>query len=311
MITIIITCLNDSAECLRTVQSIRSNSPDSVQIVVVDDGSHPKLALPADLRADILRKQGTEGVGPGRHSGALRAITPLIMFVDSHMRFSPGWYSRAIPAALSQPHTAFCCTCVSLRPENTDLQEVTDDYFGGTWNFYGKDANDSRKRQVFEAVWARGPQPESEYEVSALLGANYIMHRERYLCLGGLQYLQYWGGDEQLLSLKFWLSGGSVRLLKDVRIGHICQQGLRRGFGVPPWAPEYNKLFIMRTILPPKVALELDRLMGHHPHVDMARCRLASMGAAICRERELNQQMLPREFRWLLDRFSLSCPGST
>ena len=135
-----------------------------------------------------------------------------------------------------------------------DPEASSQHYFGGTWNFFGPDRQNSRITQVLEVIWA-DEQPGDWYELPAVMGALYLFHKSFYLRLGGLDLLRSWGGDEAMLSLKFWLGGGNVRMLKGLRAGHrFWTHHNERMAHISPTDGVLNKILLIHTLLPPDLA---------------------------------------------------------
>jgi len=310
LLSIVIACHNDSDELDQTIGSIILNSPEGLfEIVVVDDASTPSpIAAPALIDrwhcVRCVRNQHRIGCGPSRYVGACVARGEWLLFTDSHMRFTPGWFDVWQRECGMGSKTLYCGSCLGLDSNNMDVTKAKP-YFAATWNFHGLDKGKPAQMQTFECIWAT-EQAGNAYEVPAVMGACYIINRSWFLELNALRHLRVWGGDEQELSLKTWLAGGRVVFMKNLRIGHKFKLG--RLNKIAPWCPIYNKLFVMHTCLPPVLALRLERKMRRGGDFTLALRKLHEDWHLVESERSRFGCMVERDFLWYLDRFKLEFP---
>lgn len=315
-LSVVITSFNDNAELLATVQSLHATT-QHVEVVIVDDASSPPVMLPPAGHR-IVRTERRIGVGPARHLGALNARGTFILFVDSHCRFTPGWFEASVSRILDRPTTVHCGSCLGLgyngsKQMNMDVTKPNTEYFGATWNFCGPDRNNPRQEQVFETIWA--PQRDGDdYELSGIMGACYIVPREWYLRLNCGANLISYGCDEQELALKTWLAGGDCRMLKGLRIGHKFKEARKNQIMLPALynATDYvirNKMFLIQTILPKSHAEILLRHLRFTREFTNARKAVEADWHRVEIERARNQVLFKRDFSWFLSRFGFSFPS--
>ncbi len=307
ILSVIITSYSDP-DTANTVRSIRETAGDVPEIIVVDDGSpRPIAAIPG---ARIIRNEHRCGVGPSRHIGVLAANGWQILITDAHMRFTQGWYDALTSRLQTMPRCLVCCTCVGLDASNMDPAKSKSVYHGGTINVLGPDRNVKHGRnQVFEAVWDRGLAPADDAEICCCLGACYAMHRDWFLKIAPLHNLRSWGSDEEMLSVKTWLAGGSVRLHKGVRIGHRFRADNERiPFSMPREDILHNKIFSIQTLLPPKLAVVLLNALRRVSGCGTANRNAERDWAEIEVERAYNRTIFTRDFYWLATKFKLGLP---
>lgn len=318
-LSVVITCHRDNLELDLTLRSLLETLRDPLDVVVVDDAS-PYPVQGTILTREIIRTGRRIGVGPARYLGALHATGTHVLFVDSHSRFTPGWHAVALEAIKEQPHAVWCGTCLGLgyngtKEMNMDVTKPNAEYHGATWNFYGPDRKFPNRMQVFESVWA-DKRDDDGYELSGIMGACYIVPREPYLHMNCGRHLVSYGCDEQELALKTWLGGGSVLMLKGLRIGHKFKEakpatsGL---YGIPYNSTSYvlqNKIFLILTILP-KWAQQalLDKLRHERDYARVYRLVESTYWPLVEIERARNASLFTRRFDWFLERFGLSFPG--
>lgn len=248
-LSIIIPVLNDNAELNLTIESIRDTSPPDVEIIVIDDKSDEPVKI-NDESVKLIRLEKRLGVGGTRHLGALSAGSNYLLFIDSHMRFDSAWYNNIMERLISNPQNiVWCGTCLGLDEKNMDINNPRGAYHGARLSLY-----EEKEKQVFEGKWI--PEKEGdEYEISCLMGACYFFHKSWFFHIKGTESLKMWGSDEPLLSAKTLLAGGSIRLVKDVRIGHKFRQSA--SYTTDNSYLIYNKLRSMYMLFPDELYLKL------------------------------------------------------
>lgn len=304
MISIVMTVRNDQDEANRTIKSIRDTAGDRVEIVVIDDGSDVPLVLD-DQRVAFYRVHGRCGVGPARHLGATIASRPWLLIIDAHMRFEAGWLEIAEARLKEHDRTLFCGTCVGLDRGNMEMSRPNSVYSGAFIRFVGPDES-TGKMQFLEAKWIRSAVADNE-EIPCVLGACYFIQRSFFFQIGGLRMLTGWGNDEEFLSLKTWLAGGSVRLLKPVRIGHQFRTATT--YTTKTAAILRNKLMIAATIFPQPAAERFADLMRLHTQppgeIALAIQLAKNDQPQIECERAMYNAVFGRSFEGWLDRWTV------
>ncbi len=337
-LSIIITALNeDPAELNATIASIRDTAGDAVEVVVVDDMSSTPVAV-EDKDTIVIHNRFRCGVGPSRHIGACRASCDWLLITDSHMRFAPGWLdafeqrdlfcSELVNDNDLDLRTVYCGCCITLNWQNMDLAQAKSRYYGAELNVYGTDRNVAGKMQVFEAVWIPKERwPEDEAAIPVVMGACYFVSQEWFLTLSPCRYLKTWGQDETMLSVKSWLAGGAVRLLRYVEIGHRFQVSEaefrkmklageaktvqpRKPFAAPQGHANWNKLFAIHTLWP-EGAAKLTELMGNADDAGDVKIALALLRddwRTVATEMAANERLLKHDFRWFAEKFNIPLP---
>ena len=93
-LSVVIPVYNRPAEAVRAIESVYSQHVEDLEILVVDDGSDPPLALPQILtgapRLRLLRHAPNRGAAAARNTGLRAARGTWIAFLDSDDRWLPG-----------------------------------------------------------------------------------------------------------------------------------------------------------------------------------------------------------------------------
>lgn len=307
-LSVIIAAVNDP-ELDNTVASIRQTA-GAVEIVVIDDCSSSRIRL-EDPTVRLFHNQLRCGVGPSRHLGVMRATGDVILICDAHMRFPSGWLTVAMSRFAQGAHaqTVYCAVCAGLNADAMDLARPSQVYTGATINLDGRDRGDAAKHQVLEPVWLPpNVTPEDDGEICCCMGAAYFMRRDWFLRLAALPHLRIWGGDELQLSIKSWLAGGDVRLLRAVAIGHIfALKDAKPRFTAPRGVVIRNKLFSIETLLPGALRVRLRDSLKNHAGSEWSdgQAILRTDWPIVERERLENSALFVRDFEWLAERFGL------
>lgn len=316
-LSIIITSINDPEQTLLTIASIRETAGDGPEIIVVDDCSSTSLIhwIKPQANLKLICNRYQCGCGPSRHIGALAASNDFLLFIDSHMRFTPGWFEIWHKDMMMLPmpfETVACATCLGLDSKHMDVSKPVMQYYGATMNFYGPDRGKPDKMQVFEAIWTpEADEPENGGELPAVMGACYFVAKAWFLKLGATRFLRSWGCDEQMLSLKSWLAGGECRMLKDVRIGHkFLIPGEHQGFKPPLGHVIWNKLFAVHTLCDFELATRFTEKLyfTHDRDVEAAQVRFKQDYHVVGQEIAYNADLLKYGVRWYADKFKLALP---
>ena len=242
-LSVIITSLNESPDRLnRTIQTIRDNSDDNVEIIVIDDCSDIPVSN-IDKTVKLFRNGIRLGCAPSRHFGATIATGKYLLFTDAHMVYHPEWYSSFLKITNDlADNVAVCGTCLGLDEMHTDLDKSCGSYMGARLALYNKNEN-----QVIEGKWI--PEQTGDlYEISCMMGAIYIINREYFLKLRGLSELKMWGSDEPCLALKILQSGGKMIVSKEIKAGHFFRNNSPYSTGIQYLV--YNKIRMAKTLLP-------------------------------------------------------------
>jgi GT2 family glycosyltransferase len=94
----------------RQLASLRAQTTDRFEVIVVDDGSGPAVGellagekkLPG-LDLHVVRRETPGGPGAGRNSGWRLARAPLVAFTDDDCEVAPGWVEAYLAAAAEHP----------------------------------------------------------------------------------------------------------------------------------------------------------------------------------------------------------------
>jgi glycosyltransferase involved in cell wall biosynthesis/2-polyprenyl-3-methyl-5-hydroxy-6-metoxy-1,4-benzoquinol methylase len=298
--SIIIPVLNDQSELDETIKSIRATSPEHVEIIVVDDASDIPVVV-KDPSVKLMRMELRRGVGRTRWLGALQASRDYLLFIDSHMRFTDDWYQNAIDHLSNSPsNVVWCAKCLGLEEGHMDVKNHRGAYCGAEMCLYNAETGD-----VFEGKWI--PDKEGDdYDISCLMGACYFFHKSWFFHIKGTSSLKMWGSDEPLVSIKTWLAGGSVKLMKSVQIGHKFRSSSPYLTGLPYLI--YNKLRSMYMLFPTDLYQFLQSKIPNSTDKMRALAMFDEDREEIEKERDYYKTIFTRDMNWFCDTLSVSNP---
>lgn len=254
-LTVVICFLNERDEVRRTLESLRDTAGDSVEVLLVNDGSEPDY--------DYSHVAGTFGcryvenprrLGPAvcRSRGVDQTTTPMALLIDAHMRFQTDrWLERLVDAIASNPRTLYCVRSPALHPDGQP--QARPDGLGASVRLVPRETGDpfARIESLLSAEWNVTRRTNGHTEtVPCVLGGAYAFDRGFFQEIGGHLGLTMYGGEEPYISAKAWLAGGACQVLDDVAIAHVY-----RPTTVAPWSNPYghglyNKMVLLATVFP-------------------------------------------------------------
>lgn len=246
-LTAVICFANEGEEVEHTVRGIRETCKEAVDILLINDASdddHDYEIVADQYGCRYLENEARIGPAHSRHKGLTRAKTEYVIFLDAHMRFYEADWHEAINRAIEQePNALYCTRSRPLKPGGAPSGAPMG--IGASIEMAAPKFEDWLK-----AEWNVRPRGEGVTSyVPCVLGGCYAAHRDFMLGYGGYRGLHRYGGEEPLISIKSWLSGGSCQVINNVVIGHIY-----RGGKPAPWKDtiryfHFNKLATARIIM--------------------------------------------------------------
>src|ERR1700682_1633164 len=96
------------------VESIRTNTDVSYELIVVDNGSQPEAADYARTRADrAVLNPDNRGFAPGMNQGLACAEGEYIAFCNNDSLVPPFWASRLVETARAHPRAAIVVPAIT------------------------------------------------------------------------------------------------------------------------------------------------------------------------------------------------------
>lgn len=160
------------------------------------------------IDVELLEDLPAMGCGYRRHQLIMQTKADAVVICDAHMKFSPGYF-EAVTAHLRQHPDDV--TVSRMRSINHDWTEAEGQVYAGA-EMRLEDKWPGEQHIPIAAKWRRDDG--STGLVGAVMGACYGFRVDRYKQMGcPLAILRAWGGDEELLSIASWMTGGRVHLI--------------------------------------------------------------------------------------------------
>jgi glycosyltransferase involved in cell wall biosynthesis len=249
MIGFVVTAREEAPGVLRrTIDELRATTPSgSREIVVVDDGSStPVAGLPAEV--EVIRHEIPAGVSCARRAGCDRTIADVLVCLDAHMTFAPGWLDQMLTHVDSG---ALLCSAF------WDYERTTCHCYGADYVWCGDRDHHAQRSPGFQLQHRTAFPGDGAPEIPMAIGACYMLRRATYEVLGGFSPLfRVWGADEQDLSARAWLAGFGVRCVTGACVGHLWRPAFP--YAVSFDDLEFNQLALVRTVFEESTVRAID-----------------------------------------------------
>jgi mycofactocin system glycosyltransferase len=204
-VTVVIPAKDNPAGLLRLLQAL-----ESVQVIVVDDGSATPFVAPETGRVTVLRHETSRGPAAARNTGMQAAATPFVAFLDSDVVPRIGWL-EAILGHFTDPAVALVAPrIVALDPDSAPLARYE----------HARSSLDLGRREA--AVVAGSP-------VSYVPSAAMVVRRDVLDELGGFDETMHVAEDVDLC-WRLQQSGWRLRYEPVARVAHDHRIGFRKWF---------------------------------------------------------------------------------
>jgi glycosyltransferase involved in cell wall biosynthesis len=295
-ISLIIPFLNEAEEVIDTLENLKSTCDLSlIDVIVVEDGSDSfRESDISRFGIRYVRNDVRLGVALSRDIGTYLAECDNAIIIDAHMRFlDDSWVDMVCSEVEENPTFLFCSSCVPLTSETSSVEFSSfPGYYGAALRFVSGMSGNAT--EIIEPKWNSAIPKSSSSRVQCVLGAFYAFNVREFQRLRGLEGLMSWGGDEQYISLKYWLSGGECRVLSDVRVGHIFRE--KAPYSSFLGHLYFNKMLICSTILPSDLSSALIDLLPNDSNKQWATCEFRRKAGQLFEYRRCYQSLFRRDF---------------
>lgn len=229
--TAIITFRNEYDEIEKTVAAIRATTTNMPIILVNDasDNDYDYKFVADKYYCKYLHNEVPSGVAGARVDAVKMVETDYFIILDGHMRmYEQDWDLRAIEIMkqYGDNNAYFGRTVVISRDSanfsKNETAETVSNTFGAC--LAGEQYTLVPKWVTSASTVNFDNENENVIPVPILFGADYMMSVKFWNKINGLNGLLSWGQDETLLSLKTWLAGSKVYLIKDMLFGHVYRK---------------------------------------------------------------------------------------
>jgi hypothetical protein len=237
-ISFIVSARNEEPSIVaETVAGILATSGSGSEILVVDDASVQPVEV-SGPGVTVIRNPEPAGVTRARQIGTVLATGRVLVWLDAHMTFEPGWLEIMLREVDSG-----ALLCAPWR----DYDRRRIHCWGSDFRWCEERAYDRGLRPGFDFSQRPRPPRASSGPVPMIIGACYMMRRDAFDRIGGFCPLfRTYGGDEPDLSARAWLSGGSVRCVTGAMVGHLDRTTFPYPVGFDD--VEFNQLVMLRSL---------------------------------------------------------------
>lgn len=261
-LTIIIPFLNEGDEIRKTVANLRVTAGEEIDIILINDAStdsYDYLSVAQAYGAHYIRHTQRKGVAASRDEAILRCRTRYFLLLDGHMRvLQTNWVNRLLGLLEQHTRAIFCCQTVPLDTAGNFITQrpcgygayIDFDDLSVKWN-----AIDTHPEDMLVST-------------PCVLGASYSTSVDYWRYLKGLRGLRSYGYDEQLISIKCWLEGGTCYLIKDIVFGHIFRTVEEVKYPMRKMDFLFNRFYVATLFFPAAYKEQLfSRLVHPEPKV--------------------------------------------
>ena len=247
-LSVIIPFLNEGENVIKTVENIQLTTEDSVNIILINDGSDDGFDYKERLkplengRLSYYVSEERTGVADSRNAGVDLCETPYFLFLDAHMAFlNNNWAAELIKELQTHPDDLLSLQTLGLETDFR-MKDLKSYASGCKWHSF----NEKDNWDIFSCKWNTPQILNDINEVDAVMGAAYATSAESWKKLHGLQGLIKYGEDEQFMSLKYKCSGHKVYTINYIQVGHIYRDTQPYVFST--FDRTYNQIIIIMTL---------------------------------------------------------------
>ena len=238
-LTVILTFFNEGVEFLKTLQCLISMTKKKFDIILINDNSNDEydyVEIAETFGAKYIEHVERKGPAVSRDEGVLICTTEYFLLLDAHMRvYQDDWVERIVNELKKEEKGLLCCSTLALN-KDADLVQNRLVGYGAFISLHDLDTH-----------WITNLYKDDS-RIPCVLGASYACSKKYWMDLNGLKGLKLYGLEEQLISMKVWLSGGKCFVLKDVCFGHIFRDELPASYEITPTEYYLNQLYVVELL---------------------------------------------------------------
>lgn len=207
----------------KTVNSLLENAEDSIEIIVILDGYIPAIPLKEDSRIKVIHLEENHGMRNAINTGLAESKGKFIMKIDEHCVVGPG-YDKIMTENCAE-NWLMIPRRYSLDEENWKRNESKpiNDY-----HYLSFPQESQYGKGLFVVPWHKDNDLEID-DTMTFQGSCWLANRKYFMEHVGLldDSLNTYGtfvGEQHEIGLKYWLSGGEVKIIKKTWYAHLCKR---------------------------------------------------------------------------------------
>jgi hypothetical protein len=293
-ISVIIPVKNDFEYLDRVISTLLWDSPYDldIEIIIINDGSINTDGTKLSIKywfghyqcVRVIENDKNYGVGYSFDRGAEMAIGDILVFTACDVFPNGGRCFYDISNLINTyPNEIGCATTIKLIPDNLNMNNDTQRYYGADlllkYNGFNEKwksrilRTDGNYTEILKGQWRTTLDSPEPYKITCLMGGLYFCTKEFYQKMHGFDTYKgeqfrghmKWGHLEPFLSLKAEMYGDGCRLYPEIEVGHVFGRKTEgaRGAEYQYW----NALWIAYTMLEDDLRDELlDFLKPNHQY---------------------------------------------
>lgn len=241
-LTAIIPFRNEGEEVFHTITSIQQNAYNPINIIIINDGSddgfnYNRLKTMNNVR--YIENRVSIGPALSREYGIALCTTDYFILLDAHMRAkTKEWDLKILQVLKKYKRSVFCC--------------MTSDHNGNDLFSHHQGMGVILNILDLSYTWNRiDKNPEEDITIiPCIMGASYCSNKNYWKKIHGLKELRSYGFEEQLISIKTYLEGGTCYVIKNVIFSHKFRDVESVPFSINNVDYIYNQLIIAELFYP-------------------------------------------------------------
>ena len=133
LVSVVIPCYNQAHFLSEAIESVLSQTCESFEIIVVDDGSTDNTSELASRYQKVrLLRQENRGVSAARNAGLAESEGEYVVFLDADDRLLPEALEVGLECLDDHPECAFACShsCNMIAADGRFLETVQQPHIG-------------------------------------------------------------------------------------------------------------------------------------------------------------------------------------
>lgn len=221
------------------------------EVIVVDDCSDQRYSY-QHPNVVVLRNPEPLGACRSRRRGCAAAAGDVLVSLDAHMSFAPGWLEEMLK---------YVDTGALLTPPWMNYRQSSVYHWGCRFGWQGH--RDNKVSQIAGLQYIGLYEPaimKPILDVPMVIGACYVMRKDAYEAIGGWNPLySIYGSEEQDISARSWLLGNGVKCVTGARVGHLDRDTTNiTPFEIQRKHFEHNQAVMIKSLFEPETTRILE-----------------------------------------------------
>ncbi|XP_005113255.3 polypeptide N-acetylgalactosaminyltransferase 5 [Aplysia californica] len=168
----------------------------------------------------LLRARKRLGLIMGRNELFQQSRGDIVVFLDSHIEFFPGWWEPLIKPIANNSRAVVFPNIEYINPAT--FQVASSKYPSAVGGF---DISRMNFNWLYDRNDVNKKSGKDYLESPTMPGGLYAISREWFSYLGGYdEKMNIWGAENLEISFKIWMCGGQILLSACSHVGHVFRR---------------------------------------------------------------------------------------